>query len=516
MTIPRPKPMVLIILDGWGSRAETTDNAIAAAHTPHWDALLQDYPHTELIGSGRCVGLPEGQMGNSEVGHLSLGLGRVIDQDYTRINEAIRSGAFQQNPALRQAILTCQATHTTLHVMGLLSPGGVHAHENHTLALIDLAAELHFHDLIIHAFLDGRDTPPQSAEPSLRRIHTQLECTQTGKLASICGRYYAMDRDQRWERVEQAYTLLVEGKAPYQADTPETALAAAYQRGETDEFVCPTIIGVPTPIRPSDSILFMNFRADRSRELCYALTDPTFQGFSRKTFPVCHQLITLTAYADDLKKTKVAFLPQPLSQGLGEILSQQGLTQLRLAETEKYAHVTFFFNGGMETVYPGEQRILIPSPKVDTYDQQPEMSAYPLTETLCQAIESQAYDLIVCNFANADMVGHTGNFSATVKAIEAIDTCLGRIRHSLHAVNGECLITADHGNAEYMYDPATQQPHTAHTTEPVPLIYIGRPALFTTPLGKLADVAPTLLYLMGLTQPPEMTGHCLLTLKEPS
>lgn len=506
----RPKPMLLIILDGWGERSELADNAIAAANKPTWDQLNQHYLHTTISGSGRCVGLPDGQMGNSEVGHMNLGLGRVVYQDYTKISEAINSGGFYQNITLLKAIQQAKNTHKTLHILGLLSPGGVHSHEDHLIALIQFAKQQGLKKLAIHAFLDGRDTPPQSAKPVLEKVEAALQAAGIGRIATICGRYYAMDRDKRWDRVQQAYDMLTAGIAPYRADSALAALDAAYQRGETDEFVKPTIIH-PDFIDNGDVVVFMNFRSDRARELSYALTQPDFDGFLRQVQPVLGAFVTLTEYAANIR-AEIAFPPQSLRQGIGELLAEHGLTQLRIAETEKYAHVTFFFNGGVEASYPGEQRILVPSPQVATYDLQPEMSAFLLTDQLITAIQSSQYDFIVCNFANPDMVGHTGNFVATVTAIEVIDQCLGKIYHAMMAVGGEMLITADHGNAECMFDHSTHQPHTAHTTLPVPLIYVGRPAKFIVDDGKLADIAPTLLYLMGLPIPEEMTGKPLLAL----
>lgn len=511
-----PKPMVLIVLDGWGYRTQTTYNAIAAAHKPNWDHLWQQYPHTTISGSGRCVGLPDGQMGNSEVGHMNIGLGRVVFQDYTRINESIATGEFFHNTVFIQAIQTAIAKQQAVHIMGLLSPGGVHSHEQQIFALLRLAAAQGAKHIYIHAFLDGRDTPPQSAQASLALLQTLIDELGCGEIASICGRYYAMDRDKRWDRVQAAYDMLTLGQAPYVAKTAIEGLTAAYARGETDEFVAPTIItssSMPAVIKEGDVVINMNFRADRARELSYALTQADFHGFVRQAWPQLSAYVTLTEYATDII-AKIAYPPQSLKNGIGEIVAHAGLTQLRIAETEKYAHVTFFFNGGNEAAYTGEHRILVPSPKVATYDLQPEMSAYLLTEQLIAAINSQAYDFIVCNFANPDMVGHTGNFAAAVKAIEAVDTCLGQIIPAVQNVGGEVMITADHGNAECMFDDQTAQPHTAHTVEPVPLLYIGRPAHFISAEGKLADLAPTLLYLMHLPVPTEMTGQQLLLLEE--
>ncbi|NNM59230.1 MAG: 2,3-bisphosphoglycerate-independent phosphoglycerate mutase [Legionellales bacterium] len=508
-----PKPMLLIVLDGWGYRTDPLYNAIASAHKPNWDRLNDTYPHTVIKGSGTCVGLPVGQMGNSEVGHVNLGLGRIVRQDYTRIGEALDSGAFFRNDILIQSVLQAITNNKTLHVLGLLSPGGVHSHEDHFFAFIKLAGQLGLKKLAVHAFLDGRDTPPQSAAASLEKLEEVLKEAGTGKIASVCGRYYAMDRDKRWDRVKKAYDMLISGAGAYRADSALLALAESYERGETDEFVAPTLIQPENEscclIEAGDVVVFMNFRADRARELSNALTQNHFEGFDRGQWPKLELFVTLTQYAKDMP-AQVAFSPQSLSKGLGEIISAHGLKQLRIAETEKYAHVTFFFNGGTETVYPGEDRILIPSPHVATYDLQPEMSAYPLTEQLVSAIKSEHYDLIVCNFANPDMVGHTGNFDAAIKAIETIDVCLGRIYQALIEVGGEMLITADHGNAECMFDEKTAQPHTAHTNAPVPLIYVGTRAKFIVEDGKLADVAPTLLYLMGLEIPSEMEGNILL------
>jgi 2,3-bisphosphoglycerate-independent phosphoglycerate mutase len=400
-------------------------------------------------------------------------------------------------------------------VLGLLSPGGVHSHEQHIQAFIKLAAEQQAPAVYLHAFLDGRDTPPQSALASITQLEATCKQLQCGQLVSIIGRYYAMDRDQRWDRVQVAYELLTDGRADYQADTGTAALAAAYARGETDEFVKATRIhstqSTPVTINDGDIVVFMNFRADRARELTRAFTEENFTGFTRHKIPQLADFISLTQYAADINTT-IAFPPQSLTQVLGEYIAEQGLTQLRIAETEKYAHVTFFFNGGREQPFAGEERILVPSPKVTTYDLQPEMSAFAMTDQLVKAIKDQRYNLIVCNFANPDMVGHTGNFPATVKAIATIDQCLGRIQQALQAVGGEMIITADHGNAECMFDEKTQQAHTAHTCELVPFVYYGRQAAITKTHGTLADIAPTLLYLMNLPIPPAMTGQVLLKL----
>lgn len=507
--------MTLIILDGWGYNENTEANAIAAAHKPNWDHFWKTYPHQTISGSGRCVGLPEGQMGNSEVGHLTMGAGRVIYQDLSRIDAAIETGDFFSNPILLDAITRAQKTHKAVHVLGLLSPGGVHSHEKHFYALIQMAANAGVSSLYLHPFLDGRDTPPRSARSSLEALQTQCAQLHCGTIASLIGRYYAMDRDQRWERIEKAYYLITQGMADYHAKDAIEGLESAYERGETDEFVQATAIHpqgeAPVTIKEGDIVIFMNFRSDRAREITQALIDPHFKGFKRDHAIPVENFVCLTEY-DQRFAAPVAFPPQKLKSILAAYLSQLGLRQLRIAETEKYAHVTFFFNSGMEQPYPGEDRILIPSLKIATYDLQPQMSAPEITETLIQEIKSQQYDVIICNFANPDMVGHTGNFNATVKAIETIDLCLGKIINALHSVGGEAIITADHGNAEMMFDITTNQPHTAHTSDPVPFLYVGRKAMIVKEKGQLSDIAPTLLYLMNLEQPKAMTGESLLKL----
>lgn len=509
---PPHAPLVLIILDGWGYREDPQYNAIAAAHAPCWHSLWQNYPHTLLDASGLAVGLPKGQMGNSEVGHLHMGAGRLVRQDLTRIDWAIESGDFYRNPVLTRTVDQLLNSSRALHIFGLLSPGGVHSHQKHIQAMVKLAAERGLKRIYLHAFLDGRDTPPQSALASINALEETFRQLGCGHIASITGRYYAMDRDKRWERTERAYDLLTAGIASFQAPSAAEGLEQAYARGETDEFVQPTAIHpidqAPVILEEGDAVVFMNFRADRARQLTRSLTDLTFNGFSRKIIPRLSRFITLTEYAADIS-AEVAYAPISLPNNLGEYVSKQGLAQLRIAETEKYAHVTFFFNGGEEKLYPGEQRDLVPSPKVATYDLQPEMSAYSLADRLVEEIKSGKFALIVCNFANPDMVGHTGDFQATIKAIETIDHCLQKIIAALQEVGGEALITADHGNAEFMYDPNTEQPHTAHTTNLVPLIYVGRKAEAITPEGVLYDVAPTVLYLMGLEKPAEMTGNSL-------
>jgi len=507
----RPRPFALIILDGWGHREETDGNAIAQAHKPFWDLLVKKYPETLISGCGRCVGLPDGQMGNSEVGHLNMGAGRIVHQDLTRIDLAIADGTFFTNNILTSAVDQAVQNHKATHILGLLSPGGVHSHELHIQGMVKLAAERGATQVYIHAFLDGRDTPPQSAEASLLALEKYCDTLHCGKIVSLIGRYYVMDRDKRWERVKVAYDLFTAGEASFHATDAISGLAAAYQRGETDEFVKATVIGTtPVTIQENDTVIFMNFRADRAREITHAFIDPDFSHFSRKVWSKVN-LVTLSEY-DETFNLPIAYPPERLTGLLGEYLSLLQLRQLRIAETEKYAHVTFFFNGGVETPSPNEDRILIPSPKVATYDLKPEMSAYELTSEFIKAIESEKYDVIICNFANPDMVGHTGNLSAAIKAIETIDHCLSRIIPALEKAGGEALITADHGNAEMMFNQKTGQPHTAHTHERVPLIYAGRKANVVKTDGILSDIAPTMLYLLGLPKPDEMTGRSIFKL----
>lgn len=510
MTI-RPRPLALIILDGWGYREEKESNAIALAHKPHWNHLWAEYPHTLISGCGRCVGLPDGQMGNSEVGHLNMGAGRVVHQDLTRIDLAIEEGEFFKNDVLIEAIQKAVKNNKAIHVLGLLSDGGVHSQQEHIHALLKLASLQEAEQIYVHAFLDGRDTPPQSAEVYLKKLDNYCEEISCGRIASIVGRYYAMDRDKRWERVQKAYDLLTDNLADYHANDALTGLKAAYARGELDEFVKPTIIGIPVKIEDGDVVIFMNFRADRAREITRALIDPYFDGFNRTHYPKLGEFVCLTEY-DATLSMPIAFAPERLTHILGDYLSELKLKQLRIAETEKYAHVTFFFNGGIETPFPGEDRILVPSPKVATYDLKPEMSAYEVTERLVAEIKQKKYDVIICNFANPDMVGHTGNLAAAIDAIEVIDHCIGKIISALSEVQGEAIFTADHGNAEIMFDPKTKQAHTAHTCELVPFIYYGRPAHLSEKEGVLADIAPTMLYLMGIEKPKEMTGETLIEL----
>ena len=503
-------PTLLIILDGFGYREECDYNAICQARKPHWDALWQTCPHTTIDASEKWVGLPKDQMGNSEVGHMNIGAGRVIYQDYTKIENAIETGEFLANPVLSKAVEVARSG--TLHILGLLSPGGVHSHESQIQAMLEMAARGGVKNICLHAFLDGRDTPPRSAEASLTALQAKCDALKVGRIASICGRYYAMDRDQHWERVQPAYDLITQGKAGFKAATAVEGLRAAYARDESDEFVKATAI-VPAGaqavrMNDGDAVVFMNFRADRARQLTLALTDPGFGDFKRGHFPGLGYFCTLTSYGKDFR-LPAAFAPQTISNGFGEYLSKQGLKQLRIAETEKYAHVTYFFNGGVETPYPGEDRILVPSPRVATYDLKPEMSAYEVTDKLVAAINSRTYHAIICNYANGDMVGHTGNLKAATRAIEVLDECIGKVVTAMQGTGGEVLITADHGNAETMLDLQTKQAHTAHTLNLVPLLYIGRKARIAEH-GALQDVAPTLLAMMGLPQPPEMGGKSLI------
>jgi 2,3-bisphosphoglycerate-independent phosphoglycerate mutase len=509
----RPKPVVLIVLDGFGYSETEANNAIAMANTPNWTRLWNSSPHTLLDCSGESVGLPDAQMGNSEVGHLHLGAGRLIYQDFTRINKAAADKSLYTNSVLCDAVEKARGTGKALHIMGLLSPGGVHSHELHIHAMAEMAVRKGVEKVYVHAFLDGRDTPPKSAGESIRRMEAKFAELGAGRIATLTGRFYAMDRDNRWERVQPAYELLVQGKAEFSAAKALDGLEQAYARGETDEFVRPTAIvppgAAPATIGDGDVVVFMNFRADRAREITRALNEPDFNGFPREVVPKLGAYVTLTEYHEDFPYP-VAYPPQSLGNSLGEVLAKQGLTQLRLAETEKYAHVTFFFNGGVETPFPGESRILIPSPKVKTYDLKPEMSAPEVTDELVKAIESQAYDVIICNYANCDMVGHTGDIPASIQAVEAIDAALGRVLDALEKVGGAALITADHGNVEQMVDPDTGEIQTAHTTNPVPLVYRGGEAVRLADGGTLADIAPSLLSILGVEPPAEMTGRSLL------
>ena len=505
----RPKPVLLLILDGWGHAEAAADNAISQAQCPNWRRIWAQWPHTLIRTDGLAVGLPEGQMGNSEVGHMNLGAGRIVYQDLTRIDTAIADGGFRHNPALTAAADSVSASGRTLHVFGLLSPGGVHSHEQQIFALIELAAA-HGACIAVHAFLDGRDTPPRSAAASLEHLQALCARLPEVRIASICGRYFAMDRDQRWDRVERAWRALVDADGAFDQTDAASALAAAYARGENDEFVQPTTIAGGCPIEDDDVVVFMNFRADRAREITHAFVNEDFSGFARRRVPKLANFVSLTEYAKNLPTT-VAFPPQSMHQTLPEVLAEAGLTQLRIAETEKYAHVTFFFSGGREAAYAGEERILVPSPRVATYDLQPEMSCPEVTEKLVGAIKDQRYDFIVCNMANPDMVGHTGILAAAIKAVEAVDAALGALEAAVVDAGGEMLITADHGNLEDMWDEGNGQANTQHSTNPVPLVYVGRPGSLRSG-GSLRDIAPTVLALMDMPKPIEMTGETLVEL----
>ncbi|MBZ2193523.1 2,3-bisphosphoglycerate-independent phosphoglycerate mutase [Pseudoalteromonas arctica] len=509
------KPLVLMILDGWGYREDTQSNAIIAANTPVLDNLWATRPHTLISASGLDVGLPDGQMGNSEVGHVNLGAGRIVYQDFTRITKAINDGEFDSTPALVENIDKAVSAGKAVHIMGLLSPGGVHSHEDHIVASIKLAAKRGAKEVYFHGFLDGRDTPPRSAKASIERIEALFSELKCGRLASLIGRYYAMDRDNRWNRVEKAYNVIALAEGDFNFDNGVEALNAAYERDENDEFVAATTItptgAAPASINDGDTLIFANFRADRAREITRAFVEPDFDGFARKRTPELSAFVMMTEYAADID-APIAFGSTPLVNVLGEWFEKNNKTQLRISETEKYAHVTFFFSGGRESEFKGETRELIPSPQVATYDLQPEMNSEMLTDKLVAAIKSGKYDAIICNYPNGDMVGHSGVFEAAVKACEAVDSCIGRVVDALEEFGGEALITADHGNAEQMADLKTGQAHTAHTSEPVHFIYVGRDA---EPMqGKaLSDVAPTMLHLMGMEQPSEMTGTPIMMLK---
>jgi len=506
-------PLLLCILDGYGDAAATPGNAIAAAHTPNMDRLKAQNPHTLIHTSGMEVGLPEGQMGNSEVGHANLGAGRVLYQDYTRITKSIADGDFFENPALCGAVQNALENNTALHLVGLLSDGGVHSHNSHVWALLRLAKKAGLSRVYVHALLDGRDVPPASGADFLAECQEKMQEIGVGTIASVMGRFYAMDRDNIWERVEQAYATMVYGEG-LRSDDPVAAVRASYEsvdadgKNITDEFVVPTICCDGGRIAANDSVIFFNFRPDRAREITRPFVDPDFAGFARKNgfFPLYY--VCMTQYDATMPNVQVAYLPQSLKNTMGEYLSALGKTQLRIAETQKYAHVTYFFNGGAETVFPGEDRILIDSPKISTFDLKPEMSAYEVTDAVLKEIEAEKYDVIVLNFANCDMVGHTGIFAAAKAAVEAVDACLGRVTDAIAAKGGISIITADHGNAEKMLEP-DGSPFTAHTTTPVPFVVVGKDCQLREG-GKLADIAPTMLKLMGIPQPAEMSGESIV------
>ncbi len=510
----RQKPVMLLILDGWGYRKEiTADNAIEQGHTPNWHQCLKEYPHCLVQTSGLAVGLPEGQMGNSEVGHTNLGAGRVVMQDLPKIDLAVKDGSLAQNPVLLKLINTLKENNKTCHLMGLMSPGGVHSSQHHIAAL---AAILNEHGIKtdVHAFLDGRDTPPESAAGFVAEFEKEIATMSNVKIATVAGRFYAMDRDKRWDRVEKAYNnmVLADGK---RFDDAVEAIKASYAEKVSDEFVVPAVIGDYQGFEDGDAVLMANFRADRAREILYALADKEFTGFERKKTVELSMAVGMTEYSVDHNRfMQTMFPPEALVHIFGEVVAENGLTQLRIAETEKYAHVTFFFNGGEEKEFVGESRILVPSPKVATYDLKPEMSVYEVTDHLVDAIEKQKFDVIICNFANGDMVGHTGIMEAALKAVAAVDECLGKVVKAIKDVDGVLLVTADHGNAEKMVDEKTGQPYTAHTVGDVQAVLVNGPKdISALNNGKLADISPTLLDLLGIKQPAEMTGKSLLVRK---
>lgn len=502
------KPLVLCIMDGFGHNPQATGNAIAAAKKPNLDKLFAECPHTLIGASGMDVGLPDGQMGNSEVGHTNIGAGRVVYQELTRITKSIADGDFFDNEALSAAMKAAAQGHA-LHLFGLLSDGGVHSHIEHLYGLLEMAKRNGVKDVYVHCFMDGRDVPPSSGKDYVQQLEAKMAQLGIGKIASVMGRYYAMDRDNRWDRVEKAYSAMVLGEGEHSASAA-AAMQASYDAQVTDEFVLPTVIDGGAPIKAGDSVVFFNFRPDRAREITRTLVDPAFDGFTRKNGFFAVNFVCFTQYDATMPNVQVAFHPQSLKNTFGEYISDLGKTQLRIAETEKYAHVTFFFNGGKEEPYKNEDRALVKSPKVATYDLQPEMSAYEVCDEMVRRIESEKYDVIILNFANCDMVGHTGVFDAAVKAVEAVDTCVGRIVEALAKVGGAMLLTADHGNADKMYE-ADGSPFTAHTTNPVPLLVYGVPGAKLREGGRLADLAPTMLKLMGLAQPQEMTGESIIT-----
>tara|TARA_R110001632_G_scaffold1501_2_gene6641 strand:- start:12619 stop:14154 length:1536 start_codon:yes stop_codon:yes gene_type:complete len=504
------KTLALIIMDGWGHREDTANNAIAHANTPVLDRLTKETTNTLISASGMDVGLPGGQMGNSEVGHVNLGAGRVVYQDFTRVTKAIEDGDFFENEVLVSNVDKAVEQGKAVHIMGLLSPGGVHSHQDHIFAMIKLAVKRGAKKVYLHAFLDGRDTPPRSAKASLEAADNVFAELGVGKTATLIGRYYAMDRDSRWDRVEKAYKVIAKGEGAYNVASAVEGLDNSYAREENDEFMQPTVIGEAVPIEAGDTLLFMNFRADRAREISRPFVEADFSDFDKGQHIDLGAFVMLTRYAESID-APAAYPPVPLVNVMGEWLASHGKTQLRISETEKFAHVTFFYSGGKEDLYEGEERILIPSPKVATYDLQPEMNSTELTDKLVAAIESGKFDAIICNYPNGDMVGHTGNFDAAVKACEAVDTCIGRVVEAIKKVGGDCLITADHGNAEKMADESTGQAHTAHTSELVPFWHVGQKTTARSG-GTLSDVAPTMLHLMGMEQPPEMTGTPIVTL----
>ena len=506
--------VILLILDGFGHREALENNAIAQAHTPNLDALKRDFPNSTINASEQHVGLPDGQMGNSEVGHLNIGAGRIVFQDFERINNSIANGEFFKHAALLKCLQNLKANNKALHIFGLLSDGGVHSHIDHILTMLTMAAQQGLTNIVIHAFLDGRDTPPISAVPYLAVLEDKIKALGVGKIASVSGRFYSMDRDKRWERVAPAYNMIVNGVGEFTEATASEALHNAYARKESDEFVKCTVIRKPNEaairLEDGDAVVYMNFRSDRARQLTDAILNEHFDGFTRTRVPKLSAYFTLTQHDVNQRKATPVFAATSVPNTFGEYIANLGLTQLRIAETEKYPHVTFFFNGGIEAVFKGEERIMVPSPKVATYDLQPEMSAFEMTDKLVQAITAKKYNAIICNYANGDMVGHTGNIHAAIKAVEALDICVGRVVEAAQSVGAEVIITADHGNAEQMFDHSADQVHTQHTTNLVPFIYVGRKGTVAS-TGALSDLAPTLLNLMGVPQPSEMTGKNLIS-----
>ena len=508
----KDKVTMLMILDGFGDNKNKDGNAIKLAKTPNIDKLMKKYPNTDIFTSGLHVGLPEGQMGNSEVGHTNIGAGRIVYQELTRITKSIEDGNFFSNPEFIAAIENCKKHNSKLHILGLVSDGGVHSHNRHLYGLLEMAKRRDFENVYVHCFLDGRDTPPASAETYIAELQEKMKEKGIGKIATLSGRFYAMDRDKRWQRVQKCYDALVNGEGEKAGDAIK-AIEDSYQKEVFDEFVVPTVIcngNEPVAkIEENDSVIFFNFRPDRAREITRALVDPNFDGFETKKMNL--YFVCFTNYDETMPNVQIAFKKEPLKNTFGEVVSKEGLTQLRIAETEKYAHVTFFFNGGEEKQYPGEDRILVPSPKVETYDLKPEMSAYEVTDKVCEALENDRYDVVILNYANTDMVGHTGSLQAAIKAVETIDECVGRVVKIIEEKKGNLIITADHGNAEQMIDYKTGEPHTAHTTNPVPIVLVTDHKEYKLKeSGKLADLAPTMLDLMGLQKPEEMTGESLL------
>ena len=511
----KDKVTMLMILDGFGDNKNQDGNAIGTAKTPNIDRLMKNYPNTDIYTSGKYVGLPEGQMGNSEVGHTNIGAGRIIYQELTRITKSIEDGDFFSIPEFIDAIENCKKNNSKLHILGLVSDGGVHSHNRHLYGLLEMAKRRDFENVYVHCFLDGRDTPPASAETYIAELQEKMKEKGIGKIATLSGRFYSMDRDKRWERVKKAYDALVYGEGE-KTGSPIKAIEESYQKEVFDEFVVPTVIcngNEPVAkIEENDSVIFFNFRPDRARQITRALVDPNFEGFETKKMKL--HFVCFTSYDETMPNVEVAFKKEIPKNTFGEVVSKNGLTQLRIAETEKYAHVTFFFNGGEEKQFPGEDRILVPSPKVETYDMQPEMSAYKVTDRVCEALENEKYDVIILNFANTDMVGHTGSMPAAIKAVEAVDKCIGRIVKIIEDKKGNLIITADHGNAEQMIDYKTGEPHTAHTTNPVPIILVtSDKQISLKENGKLADLAPTMLELMEIEKPKEMTGESLIERK---